>query len=155
MVELAAPPEVLVMSEMRSPPKDTTRNHVNSKLGNYLLAVELARQQQGKGTTSHVISIATNSGAASTNLFRHTPWMEYLAWPLLYPARLAALTQLYAGLSGDVTAAGNGCYVVPWGRVATFMRQDLRDAAKLEEDGGSGRAREFWEFCEEMTGRYR
>ncbi|KAK4040595.1 hypothetical protein C8A01DRAFT_15561 [Parachaetomium inaequale] len=163
MMELTAPPEVLVMSELRAPPKDTTRNYVNSKTGNYLLAVELARQQQQKQTqaaslgsnAAPVLSVSTNPGAASTNLFRHTRLMGYLAWPLLQPARLAALTQLYAGLSGDVAVEGNGCYVVPWGRVAKFMRQDLRDAAKLEEDRGSGRAREFWEFCEEMTGGYR
>ncbi|KAH6855626.1 hypothetical protein B0I37DRAFT_442433 [Chaetomium sp. MPI-CAGE-AT-0009] len=144
MIELAAPRgTVLPLSELRTPPADPTRCYVNSKTGNYLLAAELARQQQ-KGRTQPVLSVATNPGAASTALFRHTPWLGYLARPLLlYPARLAALTQLC-------------CYVVPWGRVATAVRQDLVDAGRLEGDrGGSGTAREFWEFCDGVTGEYR
>jgi hypothetical protein len=166
MIELAAPRgTVLPPSELRNPPADATRCYTNSKTGNYLLAAELARQQQKKHPTlgsAPVLSIATNPGAASTALFRHTPWTGYLAWPLLYPAQMAALTQLYAGVSGEVAVAAaegeqNGfCYVVPWGRVATVVRQDLVDAGKLVGDGsGSGNAREFWEFCEEVTGEYR
>ncbi|KAH6632794.1 hypothetical protein F5144DRAFT_263258 [Chaetomium tenue] len=188
MIELAAPRgTVLPTPELRTPPADATRCYTNSKTGNYLLAAELARQQQQRaasttttttGSTAGaavpvpVLSIATNPGAASTALFRHTPWTGYLAWPLLHAARLAALTQLYAGLAGEVAeaavatageVAGEGgrptkgfCYVVPWGRVATVVRQDLVDAGRLVGDGsGSGKAREFWEFCEEVTGEYR
>ncbi|EAQ87164.1 hypothetical protein CHGG_03783 [Chaetomium globosum CBS 148.51] len=197
MIELAAPRGIVLPTpELRTPPADTARCYTNSKTGNYLLAAELARQQQERVTTTTatptptgsnaagvvgavpVLSIATNPGAASTALFRHTPWTGYLAWPLLHAARLAALTQLYAGLAGEVAeaaavgtagaaagevagagAGGQGkgfCYVVPWGRVATVVRQDLVDAGRLVGDGGgSGKAREFWEFCEEVTGEYR
>ncbi|KAK4158255.1 putative oxidoreductase-like protein [Chaetomidium leptoderma] len=157
MMELSAPPEAIIMSELAAPPKDTTRNYVNSKTGNFLLATELARQQQQQQRQqgAATISVSTNPGAASTNMLRHTPWTKYLARPLLYPARLAALTQLYAGVSADVTVAKNGCYVIPWGRISTQLKKDLTDAAKLKEDGGTGRAREFWEFCEDGTASYR
>jgi hypothetical protein len=154
MMELSAPQGGIIMSELRSPPKDVTRNYVNSKTGNYLLSAELARRQRQSHSSTPVVSVSLNPGAAKTNLFRHTPWLNYLAWPLLYPARIAALTQLYAGLSGDIGAGQSGCYVVPWGRVATFLRKDLVDAVKEEEEGGTGRAREFWAFCEEMTKGY-
>lgn len=158
VVELSAPPQGIVMSEVRSPPqRDGTRGYVNSKTGNLFLATELARRRGGVGGAgAAVLSVALNPGAASTNLLRHTPWAAYLAWPLLHEAKLAAYTELYAGLSGDITLERNGCYVVPWGRVLDWklMRADLVEATKLEGDGGSGRAKEFWELCEEKTRDY-
>ncbi|KAK3325075.1 hypothetical protein B0H66DRAFT_580395 [Apodospora peruviana] len=117
MVELPAPQGGIVMFELRTPPVNVTRNYVNSKTGNLLLATE-------------------------------TPMTKYLAWPLLHSARLAALTEL------------NGCYVVPWGRIAGSsgdsstggdLRKDLVGATKLVEDGGTGHAAEFWGWCVEMT----
>ncbi|KAI5925711.1 short-chain dehydrogenase [Camillea tinctor] len=151
MVELSAPPQGIIMSEVRNPPKDTTRNYVNSKTGNLFLASEYARRY----ASGHAItSVAYNPGAVSTNLFRHTPWMKYLAWPLLHKPYLAALTGLYAGLSKDITMENTACYVIPWGRIAGQLRKDLGDAMKLAEEGGSGRASEFWEFCREKTQDY-
>ncbi|SPQ27092.1 f2cf4975-f1c0-46c5-8302-0642508a9ad0 [Thermothielavioides terrestris] len=161
MMELSTPPGALVMAELHAPPADATRNYVNSKVGNYLLSAELARRQQSASASasspsaSPVISVSTNPGAASTNLFRHTPALRYLAWPLMHPPRLAALTQLYAGLSADISADRNGAHVVPWGRLAAFLGQDLLDAARRKEDGGTGRAAEFWDFCVEKTQGFR
>lgn len=150
IAELSAPPQGIVMSELRDPPKDRTRNYVNSKTGNIFLSAELARRRGSSG----VVSVAHNPGAAATNLFRHTPWMTYVAWPLLHKAKQAANTLLFAGLSDEVAAEGGGCYVIPWGRVAKGLRKDLIEASKLKGDGGSGRAKEFWEFCEEKTQEY-
>ena len=150
IVELSAPPQGIVMSELAAPPKDRTRNYVNSKTGNYFLATELARRRGSSG----VVSVAQNPGAASTNLFRHTPWMTYLAWPLLHNAKQAANTALFSGLADDVSAGGGGCYIVPWGRISRQMREDLVEATKSKEEGGSGRAMEFWDFCEEKTHDY-
>ncbi|KAK3311925.1 hypothetical protein B0H66DRAFT_539035 [Apodospora peruviana] len=138
----------MVESQVRTPPANVTRNYVNFKTGNVFLATELARREPA------IISVALNPGAASTNLFRHTPMTKYLAWPLLHSARLAALTELYAGLSGDITSEKNGCYVVPWGRIADSgggLRKDLVDATKLVEDGGTGQAAKLWDWCTEMT----
>ena len=137
------------MSELSNPPKDKTRNYVTSKTGNLFLAAELARRSKDSG----IISIAQNPGAANTELFRHVPWMKILAWPLLYKSSLAANTELFAGLAPEVKE-GSGGYVVPWGRMAKGLRKDLLDAMKVEEEGGTGRAKEFWGFCEEVTRRY-
>lgn len=151
MVELAAPPQGIVMSELTNPLKDRTRNYNNSKTGNLFLATELARRADpAKG----VISVALNPGAASTDLFRHTPWMPYLAFPLMHKPKLAAYTQLYCGLSQDITVEENGCYVIPWGRIHRDLRKDLVEASKTKEEGGSGTAKEFWEFCDEKTREY-
>lgn len=140
----------MIMSELRQPPKDKTQNYVNSKTGNFFLAAELTRRQGSNG----IVSVALNPGAASTNLFRHTPWINYLAWPLLHKAKLAAYTELFAGLSQDVSVEDGVCYIIPWGRIAKSLREDLIEATKLEGEGGSGRAKEFWEFCEEKTYDY-
>lgn len=151
IVELSAPPHGIVANELHDPPKDKTRNYVNSKTGNMFLASELARRH---GPSDAILSVAQNPGAVSSNLFRHTPWLTYLAWPLLYKPELGANTALYAGLSKDITLEENGCYVIPWGRISQSVRQDLLDAMKLEDDGGSGTAKLFWDFCDEKTRDY-
>ncbi|KAI1134413.1 short-chain dehydrogenase [Hypoxylon sp. FL0543] len=151
-VDLAAPKGGIIMSELDNPPKDQSRNYVNSKTGNWLLSVELARRVHSSG----IVSVALHPGTASSNLFRHTPSVKYLAWPLMYPPKLPAHTELYAGLSKDITMELNGCYVVPFGRIADKknIRKDLLNAFKTKEEGGSGKATEFWEFCEEKTRDY-
>lgn len=153
VVELQSPPGGIDMAEVRTPPPDRGRNYVNSKMGNCLLSSELARRV---GPTHGIVSVAHNPGSAASNLFRHNWWMRCLAWPLLYPPRKTAYTELYAGLSPDITLERNGCYVYPFGRIAreTEMGADLLVATKAEEDGGNGKAREFWEFCEEKTRDY-
>ncbi|KAI3322077.1 short-chain dehydrogenase [Xylariaceae sp. AK1471] len=133
-VELSAPKGGFIMSEIRSPPSDATRLYVNSKTGNLFLASELAR----RCGSQKIVSVALNPGAANTNLF----------------ARMAALTEIYAGLSEDINIETNGCYVIPWGRISTCLRDDLLAARMLPEEGGSGRARDFWDFCVEMTADY-
>ncbi|KAI1761904.1 hypothetical protein GGR53DRAFT_503725 [Hypoxylon sp. FL1150] len=151
VIELSSPSGGLVMSELDDPPRDSSRTYTNSKTGNWFLASELA---QRAGPSSSIVSVAHNPGAASTNLFRHTPSVKYLAWPLLHKPQQAALTVLYAGLSKDIGLETNGCYVVPWGRISTTMRQDLVDATRPVGEGGSGRATEFWDFCVDKTRQY-
>lgn len=149
-MELAAPKYGIIMSELESPPKDKTRNYSNSKTGNFFLAREFARRLVDTG----VLSVADNPGAASTSLFRHTPLLPYLAWPLMHESKFCAYTQMFAGLSDEIRHQQNGCYVLPWGRVATNVRQDLEDAARPVDEGGLGIAGEFWSFCEEKTRDY-
>lgn len=150
VMELSSPPDGIIIDELRMPPKDRTRNYTNSKTGNYFLATELAR----RAGSSDIVSVSINPGAATTNLFRHTPYLKYLAYPLLYKPELAALTELYAGFSPDISIQNNGCYVIPWGRISNNLREDLINATKPTEEGGSGKAKEFWELCAEMTKDY-
>ncbi|KAL2155914.1 hypothetical protein VTH82DRAFT_656 [Thermothelomyces myriococcoides] len=156
MMELSAPRHGFTLDEIRNPPQDKARNYTNSKTGNFFLSTELARRYgSGSGSGSAgIVSVALNPGAVLTNLFRHTPWLPYLVRPLLYKPSLGALTELYAGLSADIMPERNGCYVLPWGRISTNLREDLIEATKVEEEGGVGRAREFWDYCEEVTREY-
>lgn len=150
VAELSAPPECIIMSELTNPPKDAVRNYVTSKLGNWFLSTEMARRYGGKG----IVSVAQNPGAANTNLLRNARWMKILSWPLLHSPALAAHTVLYAGLSGDLGLENNGAYVVPWGRIHNAVAPGLLGAMKSKEEGGTGRACEFWEFCEERIKDY-
>lgn len=43
--------------------------------------------------------------------------------------------------------------VVPWGRFYP-IRRDLVDATKLEEEGGNGHAKKFWDWTEEQVKDY-
>jgi NAD(P)-dependent dehydrogenase (short-subunit alcohol dehydrogenase family) len=152
MVDLSAPLGGLVLSELHEPPSDPLRNYINSKFGNWCLASELSRRV---GPSEGIISVALNPGAAATNLFRHKPFLNYLAWPLLYSPKFTAYTELFAGLSEEINMERNGCYIFPWGRVATesMLRKDLLDAVAGGKEEG-GKAEELWAFCEQKTQPY-
>lgn len=141
------------MATVRTPPRDRGLNYINSKVGNCLLSCELARRV---GPSRGIVSVTQNPGRAVTNLFRDNLWIECLSYPLLHPPRKTAYTELHAGLSRDITMKNNGCYVHPFGRITreTDIDKDRLVASKAEEDGGSRKAREFWEFCEEKVRDY-
>ena len=155
-VDLSVPKGGPTMADITSPPADKTKNYVASKTGNWFLASELARAAVTPGhSASGILSVAQNPGNLSTNLLRHAPWMKVLSAPLLHRPRLGAYTELWAGLAPELTLeAHGGAYVVPWGRLHPAPRADLLDALKSKAEGGSGRAREFWEWCERQTADY-
>ncbi|RAK82732.1 NAD(P)-binding protein [Aspergillus fijiensis CBS 313.89] len=161
VAELSAPPEGIVLSELQHPPRDAVRNYATSKLGNWFLSVEFARRY-GSGSasasasgSSPLVSVAQNPGAANTNLLRNARWMKLLSWPLLHKPALAATTVLYAALAEELDRPeNNGAYVIPWGRIHPGVAPGLARHLAAEEEGGSGRAREFWEWCEERTRDY-
>ena len=132
--------------------KDKNRNYGTSKAGNWLLAVEGARQHGAKG----IIHVVQNPGNLQSNVWRNVPkMMLIMLTPLLYETKLGALTELYAGLSPDITTDRNGSYIIPWGRLQTAnSREDIIQAMKSEEEKGSAVARRFWAWCEEQTKDY-
>ncbi|KAL9115370.1 MAG: hypothetical protein Q9227_000691 [Pyrenula ochraceoflavens] len=164
-VDATAPPGGLIMSELHpnNLPSSQQRNYLNSKTGNWFLAARLA-QQAGKRKRKRkrkrpnvngrsgrgVLSLTQNPGNLKTNLLRHSPWLlGFLTSPLLYQAKMGAYTNLYAGLSEDLNLDEHGgAYVVPWGRLHPGPRRDLTEALKDGGEGGTGRAREFEEWCE-------
>ncbi|KAJ9150419.1 NAD(P)-binding protein [Pleurostoma richardsiae] len=122
-----------------------------SKAGNYLHAVELARRLKADG----VVSVALNPGNLDSELTRYTPWLakKFLKLFVLHPPRYGAYTELFAGLSPDVTVEKSGEWIVPWGRFLP-IRKDLLDASKPEAEGGTGIGLKFWEWSEEQVKSY-
>ena len=151
-VELSAPKGGFRISDLTSPPQDQTKNYVTSKLGNWFLAGKLAKEVGPQG----ILAVVQNPGNLKTNLLRHAPRiMAIAAFPLLHKAKHGAYTELWAGLSSKITLETNGAYVIPWGRIHPSPRKDLLDATKSEQDGGTGLADKFWEYCEQQTAEYR
>jgi NAD(P)-dependent dehydrogenase (short-subunit alcohol dehydrogenase family) len=151
VAELSSPPEGIVMTELSNAPQDNVRNYLNSKVGCWFLSAEFARRY---GDERRIVSVAMNPGNANTNLLKDARWTKVFTYPLQHSPKLAALTELYAGLSPDVNLDNNGCYVMPWGRIHTTVPPHLLNAMRLKEIGGTSRAKAFYEFCEDKTKDY-
>ena len=82
---------------------------------------------------------------------RHVPGWQYAAFSFaLHIPIHGAYTELFAGLSPDVTLENNGAWIIPWGRINP-VRKDIEASAKTEAEGGSGKAAKFWEWSEEQV----
>lgn len=152
VVDLAAPKGGFKMTDLMSPSNKLNKTYVDSKTANWFLASELARQV---GPSQAILSVTQNPGNLRTNLLRHVSWMGIVFAPLLYPAKMGAYTELWAGLSPELTIEANGAYVIPWGRIHPAPRGDLLDALNVKEEGGTGLAGDVREWCERETNEYR
>ena len=151
IVDTASPKGGLVMEEMTTPSEDPVRNYVASKAGNWLLASEWARRF---GNNS-VLSLTQNPGSLSTPIWRHTSKLvRILASPLLYKAKFGAYTEAWAGLSPDVKMEDAEKYAIPWGRWHPSPRDDIVATLKSKEQGGTGLAEVFFDWCEDQFSQY-
>ncbi|KAI3334436.1 hypothetical protein F4824DRAFT_501951 [Ustulina deusta] len=100
--------------------------------------------------SEHIIILAVIPGNLRTNVFRdQRPAIKLLTYPVNYPAVNGAYTQLWAGLSLDLSLDKSGSFVAPFGRFYP-MRSDLEAATKLESEGGNGSTQKFWDWSEEQ-----
>ena len=121
-----------------------------SKAGNVLHASEFGRRHASAG----LVSVSLNPGNLKTELQRHTSgWQIRLFGWMLYEPIYGAYTELWAGLSPQVTVELNGAFIGPWGYVKP-IRKDLEVAQKSKAKGGSGVAEEFWEWSEQQVKAY-
>ena len=151
-VDLYAPKGGLKLSDLTTPPPDQQANHTTTKTGNWFLAHALASQVGSKG----VLSVTQNPGNLKTSLLRHAPWiLGFVTAPLLHSAKMGAYTELWAGLSEELGIEDGGKYVVPWGRLHPSPNPDLLAAMKTRENGGTGVAASFVEWCEKQTAEFR
>ncbi|RYP58008.1 hypothetical protein DL769_009157 [Monosporascus sp. CRB-8-3] len=126
---------------------DPNELYATSKTVNWFLASEFTRRQ---GTTG-VIHIAGNPGNYNTNIWRHTPrLLYYVLLPILRDPVHGAETYLWMAFSESVTMdeAVAGRYAICDGRWHPGQREDLVLALRSTEEGGSGRAREYFDWCE-------
>ncbi|TKW57146.1 putative oxidoreductase [Colletotrichum tanaceti] len=130
---------------------DGVRNYAQSKAGNWLLGREMATRYGTEG----IVSVTQNPGNLKAGSYAGTPALalRLLELFLLHETRLGGCTELYAGLSPDISLENNGAYVIPWGRVRPdedCPRKDIVDAMRPEAEGGSSYAQRFWDWCEEQ-----
>jgi retinol dehydrogenase-12 len=75
--------------------------------------------------------------------------MALLSKWMLYPAVYGAYTELYAGLSPDLTIEKDqAIFVWPWGRRGT-VRPDISAECKT-----GGNSEKLYEWCERETGKW-
>ncbi|KAH7370257.1 hypothetical protein BKA65DRAFT_561849 [Rhexocercosporidium sp. MPI-PUGE-AT-0058] len=130
--------------------KSTWNKYGISKAGNIFHSTEFAKRYGNQG----VISVALNPGNLRTDLQRNTPrWQLLLLGWLLYTPIHGAYTELFAGLSPDVTPEKNGAWIIPWGRIGN-LRKDIAEGSKTAAEGGTGIAAAFWGWSEEQVKAY-
>ncbi|KAK1979052.1 short-chain dehydrogenase [Colletotrichum cereale] len=121
--------------------ESASTKYARSKAGNVIIAAEFARRVAAEG----IISISVDPGVYMTNLQRTMPWyMKSVAKIIAREPKNGAYTELFAGLSPDITSANAGDWVVPFGRVAS-VRADLQE----KELGGK-----YWEWLEKQVKSY-
>lgn len=147
VVDISAPKNGVNLEEILRENTNPQRNYENSKVGNWFLAHALDAQERPSG----ILSVVVNPGNLKSRLTRHmSPLVPLLVAPLLFHARMGAYTELWAGLSNELTLSDGGKYILPWGRLHPNPREDLLQAMKRKEDGGTGGAALFVKYCEDQ-----
>ena len=151
MMELRPPKGGMDISRLDGAGKDPGLMYTISKTGNWFLASELAHDVGSLG----ILSVAQNPGALATDIFRHNSWMSFAASGLLHNPKFGAYTGLWCGLSPELEMEDNGSYILPWGRRHPGPLQELLKELKSTEEGGTGKARQFAEWCKKKTDEFR
>ncbi|KAK8062985.1 light induced alcohol dehydrogenase Bli-4 [Apiospora hydei] len=163
LVEMMSPKDGIRKTFLENPDSVTNQNELysSSKTANWFLASEFTRRQMAAdetaGTTTPssqppgVVHIAGNPGNYVTNIWRSVPaWTYYLTRPILRDPIHGVETYLWMAFSDSVTFERvlAGGYAICDGRWHPGQRKDLLLALKGEGEGGSGRASEYFDWCE-------
>lgn len=152
IVDLSTPEGGPLVADFEHPSADQQVNYTNTKVGNWYLANSLAHQVGEYG----VLSLAQNPGNLKTALTRHvSAIVPILVAPILYSAKFGAYTALWSAFSTDLTIEDGGKYILPWGRLHPSPRKDLLAALQSEEDGGTGIAFKFVDFCDKKIADFK
>ncbi|KAK2060122.1 NAD(P)-binding protein [Colletotrichum caudatum] len=151
LAESASPAHGVDLGLLDEGTADRMRNYAQSKAGNWLLGREMAARHGAEG----IVSVTQNPGNVRAGSYAGVPAlaMAIIGFLFLHETRYGGYTELYAGLSPEISPETNGAYVVPWGRIrpdADCPRKDLLDAMRSEAEGGTGHAAKFWDWCEEQ-----
>ncbi|KAH7391404.1 putative short-chain dehydrogenase [Cadophora sp. MPI-SDFR-AT-0126] len=121
-----------------------------SKAGNIYHGKEYARRFGQDG----ILSLSVDPGFLKTDLYQNLPrWQAPFMNLLLHDPIYGAYTELFAGLSTDITMSNNGDFIEPWGKV-TPARKDIELGSKPKEEGGTGIAKDFWYWTEKQIATY-
>ncbi|OHW98929.1 NAD-binding rossmann-fold containing protein, partial [Colletotrichum incanum] len=133
---------------------DRTRNYAVSEVGNWVLSKEMALRYGAEG----IVSVTRNPGNLKAGSYAGTPALAmFFINPLLHEPKFGGYTELYAGLSPDISLENTGAYVIPWGRFRPdedCPGKDILKALKSEAEGGLGYAIKLWHWCEEQWRPY-
>ncbi|KAK7962101.1 uncharacterized protein PG986_002926 [Apiospora aurea] len=141
------------------PPKPSIHRYGISKVGVWAYGIELTKRFAaankgesggGGGGGGGVLGVPVNPGNLRSGLFARQGLLLRLQVALMhYPAVRGAYTELFAAFLLEVTTETAG-YVFPFGRLRPIC-EELRRAARSEEEGGADLARRFWDWSEEQV----
>ncbi|KAF7542965.1 hypothetical protein G7Z17_g11124 [Cylindrodendrum hubeiense] len=117
----------IVWDETKNEPKvvkNQMENYMMTKVGNVFLSYDTATRLGAHG----VISVGM----------------------VFKPAKFGAYSELFGLLSPEVTSEKNGAFIIPFGRFGR-LPNDIESAFKTKQQGGSGVAQRFVDFCERET----
>ncbi|KAJ9605352.1 short-chain alcohol dehydrogenase [Cladophialophora chaetospira] len=153
MIAYGVPDGNIVFDKSTSRPKihkNNLENYMQSKVGDVFLATEAARKLGEDG----ILSLSVHPGLMKTELQRHQPaWTGFVMGLVFKPPKFGAYSELFAAVSPAITAADNGAYIIPWGRLGPIPPRIKHDI-KSQAQGGSGLAARFWDWCEKETKAY-
>ncbi|KAK1637091.1 hypothetical protein BDP81DRAFT_460685 [Colletotrichum phormii] len=139
--DASSPTNGIQFSTLEQGTSDRTRNYAVSKIGNWVLGREVATRYPD------IVSVTQNPGNLKDGSYAGTPALAmFFINPLLYDAKFGGYTELFAGLSSEISLENNGVYVITWGRIrpdSDCPRKDIINALKPEADGGLGYAAKF------------
>jgi len=141
LMEGSAPPGGYDLKELeKGGNKDPNVNYAVSKAANWMLANE-AGQRFGK---DGIMSVCQNPGNLNTHIYHtQTRILMFFLRMLLYPPKLGAYTELFAGLTGEITEDSQGAYIIPWGKIQRVNpRKDISQAM------AEGKGKILWDWCE-------
>ncbi|KAJ5505910.1 Glucose/ribitol dehydrogenase [Penicillium expansum] len=138
LAEAASPPNGINFDLLDKGTKSLTENYGTSKAGTWILSREFARRYAKDG----IVSVCLNPGFLKTASFNGTSAviMFVLNKFILSDAIYGAYTELYAGLSPDVTLEKSGSYIIPGAGSAQMKLLRDRISSKL----GIPRRRGVW-----------
>ncbi|KAM5354043.1 hypothetical protein ACJ41O_000693 [Fusarium nematophilum] len=153
VADQGSPPNGIDFDTLSTGTPDRVLNYAVSKTGSWMVSRELARRH---GAGDGIISVAQNPGNVKAGSYEGAPatTMFFLNRFILHEPRFGAYTELYAGLSDEISLeSNNGAYIIPWGRIrpdGDCPREDVMRAMLPAEDGGLGYCARLWEWCEEQ-----
>ncbi|RAH65580.1 NAD(P)-binding protein [Aspergillus aculeatinus CBS 121060] len=155
LAEVGSPPNGIDWAVIDQGTNKLAQNYGVSKAGTWFLSREFARRYKKDG----IVSVCLNPGYLKTASFNGTPAlvMFIINRIMLSEPIYGAYTELFAGLSPEVTLENSGAYIIPWGRVrpdSATGRQDLIKAGASTEEEGLGYGAKLWEWCEKQWAPY-
>jgi NAD(P)-dependent dehydrogenase (short-subunit alcohol dehydrogenase family) len=148
LVELGAPKGGIRVDELDNPRNEVTEHYSASKAAMWFAASEISRRT---AEDTGILNIGGNPGSHVTNSWRTTPWYFYYPFrPLLRDPIHGVETYLWMAFSNDVTMddAVRGRYAMCDGRWHPGQRPDLLLALRRKEEGGTGQAAAYLDWCE-------
>ncbi|KAI8630632.1 NAD(P)-binding protein [Xylariaceae sp. FL1651] len=150
IIDLLGPPGGVAFDELE-PGKhsdDMNYKYSASKAGNWFLAAEFDRRYAKDG----VVAVAQSPGTLRTPAWDDTPWISRVIMaPIFKPPKMGAYTELWSGLSADVKSGDGQKFIIPWGRFYTMSKKEHLASLKSKEEGGTGLAAEFFDYCDAKT----